>query len=324
MGAIVFYYRWWTSIPILLCPLLLAAAYAFALASLPPFRVTSLNSNTAFLGSIIIGNGINVGLILLARYREERMRGATVENALVTGVWGARVGTLVAAAAASASYGSLAFTEFRGFRQFGFIGGIGMLMSWLTAFLLIPPLVRRLDREDPGPVRAAPIGRSPMDAVARFASQTAPWIVGATAVLAAASAIEASRFDRSRLEHDLSKLRRVDTWESGEGLWGRKMDALLGHYLTPTMLLFDTTEQARTAEASLRDSVDKGPLHPMVARVVSADDVLPVNQGAKLEELRRIRRVLTPRIRSLVPPEKLVGIDRLTFGGADLVPISAA
>ena len=48
--AIVLFYGWGRSIPALFLPLGIAAVYAFALASLPPFGITELNSNTAFLG----------------------------------------------------------------------------------------------------------------------------------------------------------------------------------------------------------------------------------------------------------------------------------
>ena len=156
MAVILLYYRWTRSVLVLFPPLLLATVYAFAIASLPPLGVTELNSNTAFLGSIIIGNGINVGLILLARYREERERGASVDEAIVIGVWGARLGTLAAASAAAVSYASLVVTEFRGFRQFGCIGGVGMLASWATAFLLVPPLLKWLDDGKPIVAEAAP------------------------------------------------------------------------------------------------------------------------------------------------------------------------
>ncbi|MGH7269975.1 MAG: MMPL family transporter, partial [Polyangiaceae bacterium] len=140
IAVIVFYYQWWRSIFILMPPLLLATAYSFALASLPPFCVTELNSNTAFLGSIIVGNGINFGIVLLARFVEERRKGAAVRPALECAVWGARPGTLAAALAAGVSYASLALTDFRGFRQFGIIGGIGMALSWVLAFVLMPSL----------------------------------------------------------------------------------------------------------------------------------------------------------------------------------------
>jgi len=208
VAAIVLYYRWWKSVPVLIPPLLLATVYAFALASLPPINVTELNSNTAFLGSIIVGNGINVGLILLARYREERARGASVDDALVAGVWGARLGTLAAAAAAGVSYASLVLTEFRGFRQFGCIGGIGMLASWVTAFTLVPPLLKWLDTGSAGPTREPRTSSWLVDAVQKLALP----IVVAAAALAVAAAVEVSRFDSSFLEHDFIKRRRADTW----------------------------------------------------------------------------------------------------------------
>ena len=86
--AIVLFYGWMGSVPALFLPLCVAAVGAFALASLPPFNITELNSNTAFLGSIIIGNGINFGIIQLARYVEARRAGQTVEQALALALWG--------------------------------------------------------------------------------------------------------------------------------------------------------------------------------------------------------------------------------------------
>ena len=85
IAVLVLYFRWWRAIPVLFPPLLLATVYAFGLASLPPANVTELNSNTAFLGSIIVGNGINVGIVLLARYREARRQGLGVDEALAVG-----------------------------------------------------------------------------------------------------------------------------------------------------------------------------------------------------------------------------------------------
>jgi predicted RND superfamily exporter protein len=321
IAAIVVYYRWWPSVPVLIPPLFLATVYAFAIASLPPANITELNSNTAFLGSIIVGNGVNVGLVLLARYREERMRGASVQDAIIVGVWGARLGTLAAAAAAGVSYASLVVTEFRGFRQFGYIGGIGMLASWGTAFLLVPPLLRWLDEGKPAPSPAKAQGLV-MRGVVRLVERRAPLIVAVAAAITVASACEATRFDASRLEYDFNKLRRSDTWKSGEGLWGRKMDAILGHYLTPTVVLCATPEQARAVERRVRESVDQGVLRPMVARVVSAEDVLPSGQEAKIDEVEKLRRALTPKIRSLVAPADREKLDKM-LGDERLAPIRA-
>ena len=319
IAVIVLYYEWWRSIVILLPPLLLATVYAFALASLWPLRMTELNTNTAFLGSIIVGNGINFGIVLLARYVEERRRGAAVEEALVLGVWGARIGTLSAALAAGVSYASLALTDFRGFRQFGFIGGIGMIFSWVLAFVLMPPLAAWVDRRPALP----PKRRAMMPLLLGLVKRHPGLIVAAAAVLAAGAAWKVRSFGPDQIETDFSKLRRADTWKSGEGYWGRKMDALLGTYVTPTVLLADGPEQARAIGRALADEKKKPPLDGMIASVRTLDDVVPSDQGPKIALAESIRDDLTPKIRSLLTDDQRRNVDRL-LGNGPLVPITAS
>jgi hypothetical protein len=320
--VIVLYYRWWSSILVLFPPLLLATAYAFAIASLPPGNVTALNSNTAFLGSIIVGNGINVGIVLLARYREARHAGASVDEALVRGVWGAKLGTLAAALAAAVSYASLIVTEFRGFRQFGYIGAAGMVASWITAFVLMPPLIKWIDRE--GTIVAST--RTPHIRVTGYvASFVERWpvpTVCAALLLTIGSVVAVSHFDpATQIEYDLSKLRRVDTWTSGDGYWGHKANELLGRYVTPTVVMSDSVPAASAAEQIIRGSAEHGPLQPMVASVRGVDDVLPSDQSAKLAIVQEIREALTPKIRSLLDENRRKDLDKF-LGPDDLAPVS--
>jgi predicted RND superfamily exporter protein len=334
IAVIVLYYRWWRAVPVLFPPLLLATVYAFGLASLPPANVTALNSNTAFLGSIIVGNGINVGIVLLARYREARRRGLAVDDALAEGVWGARLGTLAAAFAAAVSYASLLLTEFRGFRQFGYIGGAGMVASWVTAFVLLPPLVKWFDgdedvvlhseRTGPGGAVVLRSDRSRRGIMGHVVAVVERWpraIVVVALAMTAVAAFAVTRFDKSTgIEYDLAQLRRIDTWDNGDGYWGRKVNELLGRYPTPTVVLLDSPEQARRAEEMLRASVDHGALSPLVASVRGADDVLPADQEAKLAVVSEIRDALTPKIRSLVAEEERKKLDDF-LGPADMAPI---
>jgi predicted RND superfamily exporter protein len=319
IAVIVFYYEWWRSILILLPPLLLATVYAFALASLWPLRVTELNSNTAFLGSIIVGNGINFGIVLLARYVEERRRGAAVEEALVLGVWGARIGTLSAALAAGVSYASLALTDFRGFRQFGFIGGIGMVLSWVLAFVLMPPLAAWVDRRPDLP----PKRRAMMPPLVGMVKRHPGIIVVVAALLAGGAAWQVRSFGPDQIETDFSKLRRADTWKTGEGYWGRKMDALLGTYVTPTVVLADDREQARAIGDALVREKKQPPLDSMIASVRTLDDVVPLDQGPKIAVAESIRDDLTPKIRASLTDDQRKKVDRL-LGNWPLVPITAS
>jgi hypothetical protein len=321
IAVIVFYYEWWRSIVILLPPLLLATVYAFALASLWPLHVTELNSNTAFLGSIIVGNGINFGIILLARYVEERRRGLSTFESLVAAVWASRIGTLSAALAAGVSYTALIITQFRGFRQFGFIGGIGMVFSWVVAFLLMPPLIAWLDRGDasrpPPKATSSSITTRLAPLLRRFAIPIA--VLGALLTTAAATA--APRFNLTQVELDLSKLRRADTWKNGEGYWGRRMDDLLGEYLTPTVILTDRRDEAQAVAKAVRSAAAMAPLKEMISLVRTADDLLPPDQETKISTVGQIRKDMTPKMRSLVSPERQADIDRL-LGKPDLRPIA--
>jgi predicted RND superfamily exporter protein len=318
VAVIVLYYRWWRSVAVLLAPLLLATVLTFAIASLPPLSISSLNSNTAFLGSIIVGNGINFGIVLLARYLEERRRGGAPGEAMTTAVWGARIGTLSAALAAGASYAALAITDFRGFRQFGFIGLIGMVLCWVTAFVLMPSLATWMDRGTLPRKREGAMG-----AVAHLVARHRRAILVVSALLAVGAAWRVRDFGPDQIETDFSKLRRSDTWKSGEGYWGRRMDALLQTYLTPTVVLADDPEQARAIGQRLAREAKEAPLDAMVASVRTVDDVVPPDQAAKLAVVAQIREDLTPRVMASLTDEQRRMVDRV-LGHGELHPLTAA
>jgi uncharacterized protein len=319
--SIVFFYRWGRSVPVLFLPLGVAVVYAFGLASLPPFGITELNSNTAFLGSIIIGNGINFGIIQLARYVEARRKGADVEEALALALWGTRNGTLAAALAAGAAYASLVAMQFRGFRQFGVIGGLGMLFAWAATYVLMPPLLAWLDKGRVAPKPST--GKPPLTAiVARAVTAYPRTMTVVAAVLTMLAAWQVRGFGRDQLEYDFSKLRRRDTWATGEGYWGRKMDRLLGRYLTPTALLTDNPAEARAIVARLReatgdapgaaDGVKPSPLRDMIASIRTYDDVVPPDEVEKSAEVAAIRKKMTPNVRDGMAARDREKLDRMT------------
>src|SRR5882724_5183932 len=116
LAVIVLYYGRFRSIVILGATLAIGVGWTFGFARL---AIGYLNTSTAFLGSIVAGNGINFGIVMLARYFEERRCGRDAEAALDLAIRGTAHGTSGAALAASIAYGSLMLTDFRGFNQFG-------------------------------------------------------------------------------------------------------------------------------------------------------------------------------------------------------------
>ena len=306
--VILVFFRWWKSVIVLLAPLTLAALYAFALVTLPPASIDGLNSNTAFLASVIVGNGINFGVILLARYVEERRSGLGIQEALVMAVWGARAGTVVAAFAAATAYGSLMLTQFRGFHQFGVIGAVGMVACWAIAFLLSPSLLAWLDRDASsqkgGVHRPLIMGR-----VANLVQRHPIPILLVSALLTVFSIDRVRSIDGSWIEYDFSQLRRSDSRISGEAYWGRRMDELLGRYLTPLVVLTDSPAATERVSAELKASAETGVLKEFVAQVQDAHDVIPLQQPEKLAEMQQIRAIFTPRIRAQLTPEQAQAID---------------
>lgn len=319
--VIVWFYGSFWALPILGLPLVCGALYTFLLAALPPLSIRHLNSNTAFLGSIVVGNGINTGIILLSRFQEERRRGQTVDSALASAVSATWRPTLAAALAASAAYGSLVVTDFRGFNQFGWIGGIGMLSCWVTTQLLVVPLVAYLGKR-----LGAPRARRGPGLAERIASGVlnAPRaVVAVTLVLSAASLFALSTRTSDWMEHDFSKLRRRDSWTNGERYWGQRMDTTLGRYLTPTVILCDTPEQAKTVSARLRALKKRGGAGELIADVRSFGDVLPEERAASAREVERLAKVLTPRLLSELDPDDRRLVERAT-SPRSATPLSAA
>ncbi|HEY0192738.1 MAG TPA: MMPL family transporter, partial [Kofleriaceae bacterium] len=126
--ALAWYYRSALALGALSWSLVTGVVATFAFTELV---IGHLNLATAFLSSIVIGNGINVGILVTSRYMEELRAGRDGVEALAATLRGTVRGTLAAALTAAVAYSSLIITVFRGFRHFGIIGGVGILLCWL-------------------------------------------------------------------------------------------------------------------------------------------------------------------------------------------------
>jgi predicted RND superfamily exporter protein len=213
--VISLYYRSVVSLTYIFFPTLLGVATAFGIAA---FTIGYLNTNTAFLGSIILGNGINFGIILLARYREQRTRQPqeTVADALAIALRTTAKPTLTAALAAAIAYGSLALTKFRGFQQFGEVGGMGMILCWAFTYSYCPALIFLWERiRRPRPERAHTARTRIRIATAIIANPRA--LLAAVGGITLLAAWALAPLLRSPFEYDFSKLRNQQSRKHGAG-----------------------------------------------------------------------------------------------------------
>jgi predicted RND superfamily exporter protein len=290
--VVLLYFRRWAVLGVVTAP---AAFGLFLALSLATVTVKYLNLNTTFLVSIILGNGINSPIIVMARFGEERREGRSVADALLGAMRGTFTGTLTAMVAAAIAYGSLLATTFRGFSQFGLIGGSGMLLVWLATFLLIPPMVILGERLRPGlltPLASwvKPIFGAFGGMIARAPLMFTLLVVGGTALLWK----PVQQYLKDPLEWNFGNLRTESKATPSQRLWSR-MEKLgmgnvgAGRVGNDGVFLVDEPSEAAAVAAAVRKKDADDPTLRMIKEVRTLDSLLPSEQQEKLEILGRIR-----------------------------------
>ncbi|GAB4207309.1 MAG: hypothetical protein OHK0013_24820 [Sandaracinaceae bacterium] len=304
------------------------AAFLLTVTLVPPCLVTFgiaepvvdyLNASSAFLASIVIGNGVNSSIMWLGRYFEERRDGKEPGDALRAAHVGTWAGTLPAALAAALAYGSLMVTDYRGFRDFGFIGALGMVLCWLAAYGVLPPLVLLSERIRPmrfeererklkgvygvlfarlaiGPAGASSSRRP-------FAVLAASLVVTVVSTVAVALAVS-----RDPLEYDFRNLQSVRPPESRVTWVNERVGETVEETRTGSALaiLSPTVEQVPALVAQLEAY---RAAHPDVLGAIrTIDDLVPRDVEAKRELLRDLRRLML-EVRPHLEPARQAEID---------------
>lgn len=319
-ASVWIYNRTWRALLGIGIPLFAGTFVTFGLTEL---LVGHLNSNTAFLGSIVLGNGINIGLILFARFLEERRHGRASLEAMTSAVEHTWLATLTAALAAAVAYGSLLSTDFRGFNQFGLIGFVGLSFSWLFAYAVTPALALAWERRAPFVAPGEPPARPLFTrAVAGIVERAPRLTVGVAVLLTVASVASIAHFGRDPLEYDFRKLRDLGALaEGGPGWWDQRVDALFGDHLTPTVLLAKDVDEAREIAARMEAHRDATP-GSTFGQVLSVAALVPDRQEEKLPLVREIRALATTENLAFLPPDRRMTVEAI-LPPADLAPFGA-
>ncbi|HXI54937.1 MAG TPA: MMPL family transporter [Polyangia bacterium] len=306
--SIALYFRSLRVLPLVAAPALAGTLVAFAAAAL---AFGYLNSSTAFLGSIILGNGINHAIVLLARIREHEPSDPSSEDVLTTAIDGVWRSTLAAALAAAAAYASLTLTSFRGFSQFGLMGAVGSLGCWAATFLILPATWRRFGATTAMKRRHALASACPSPVPRRRGLH---WLVRrhhralllGSLLLTAGAVAGLGHFLGAPFEYDFRKLStRLDS-DSTYRAFDSNMDALFGRWHTPIVLLADQQQQVEPMRRAIRAADNPG--RPFIGQIVTVNDFLPGSldqQQRKLAVLADIRRLAgDPAVEHLSPSQR--------------------
>jgi predicted RND superfamily exporter protein len=284
-----------------------------------------LNVATAFLFSIVAGNGINFGIIWLGRYLEERHAGRTLADAISHALDRTYAATLTAAGAAATAYAALGIGRFRGFRHFAIIGASGMTLCWIVTYALLPAVVVALERWRQRRNRAVrpdtvPFTRFERPFVALVGK--APRVVLATVlslgVVAAVAGVHYLR--RGALEYDMHHLRSdPDTTSDLYRVSHIASTILASGGSAGIIVLTDDARDTPVVARMLRAERDRVPhARRPFEEVHTLDDLVPANQAEHLERIERFARRVArahdrggmddatwEKIRPLLPPPDL-------------------
>ncbi len=330
LAGIVFYYRSPWALFIVAIPAIMGvgAAYAFATATFG-----YVNTPGAFLGAIIVGNGINYPIVLLSRYREFRARGVPKEEARREAVLNAFRAELVGASVASIAYGSLTITQFRGFSQFGTIGFVGMLLVWMAIVPVVPALIVATEwiKEQPLwarlgilivflptapfailellPEKTQRADGSSGPLVRLISRITERWPLAFIVVPLLVTAFFVTKIPKylhDPWEYNFNKLGSISSKKSGgAGEWSNKADEVFRgkQNISGTLILADTPDQVAALEKKILENDRADPQGQLIDEIVTVEHFLPGTadeQKKKLEVLDRMRDRLTPHVLSEV------------------------
>jgi uncharacterized protein len=294
-AALLLYYRSGRLVLAMLWALAVGVAATFAVALA---AIGHLDMMSAFLAAIVVGNGINAGLILVARYLEEVRGGRAPVDAVAPALAGALSGTLAATATAAVAYVSLVVTDFRGFRHFGAIAGIGMVLTWIATFTVLPALLYVLARR--GRIRATPPPAIGVVLARLLPRRHLGVVVAIGALLVAGAAIVTGRYiagdpftkDWRDLQSTTAALRDASALSARIGKALGSLDVITGQAYQVVIAverredLAPLTARIRAADAALP------PDRRWLKDIRSLDDLVPPDQPQKLAVLAEIRALI--------------------------------
>jgi uncharacterized protein len=263
--------------------------------------VGQLNMATGFLFTIIAGNGINPGIIFMARYLEARRKYVGAGGAIGLAHRDTWLPTLTASCAASAAYASLIVTEFRGFRDFGIIGGSGMIICWASTFLFLPPMLVIAEKVSPltegkggffGLLPRATAGGTRFGIPVAMLVSRAPRfaaIIGLVVTVVAA-VVTVGWIQADPMEYDLKALRTDMSARAEEDRLARAANDITGFVGYDGMaILTDRPDQVPLLVAALERKRDEAPPDEKPFKSVhTLQELVPADQAAKIPLLRDI------------------------------------
>ncbi|MGF6771854.1 hopanoid biosynthesis associated RND transporter like protein HpnN [Paraburkholderia sp. GAS199] len=243
------------------------------------FMVSAFNMISVAFMVLFVGLGVDFGVQVTVKYREERFDNDDLVTAVVNTARSIGARLRLAAFAVALSFFSFIPTAYRGVSELGKIAGVGMVVAYLTSVTLLPALICVLR---PGKERSAP-GFSKLAAVDEFLDRNRkPMLaVAAIVIVGALPLLLHLRFDFNPLH-----LKDPHT-ESMATLLALRDSPETG--VNNVRVMANSLSEADAIAARLARL-------PQVGRTITLTTFLPSDQPQKLAAIANAAQVLTPAL----------------------------
>ena len=300
LGVLGLYFWSFRLVLLIVANLLIAVLWTFGLTQL---HIGYLNTQTAFLGSLVVGTGINYGIIFISRYLENRRSRMRAQDAIVDSIANTSISTLIASSTTAVSFVSLLVAENKGLSQFGYIGGIGVVCCWIAAYSLLPLWLYQWDLRRPQGKVNNPLGSillRPTMWIGDFFTRRAYSIGLVLVVLCLAGIGGFKHLAQDPLEYNFDNLRNKVSLESGTAALEARIKGVFPTSLTPSLVMMDSLDQARELCHAVRKIASELPSSKNVIQsCMSVYEMLPNAQSdneAHRKKMLELKSLLSNRL----------------------------
>ncbi|HEU5073375.1 MAG TPA: MMPL family transporter, partial [Polyangiaceae bacterium] len=230
-----------------------------------------LNLVTSSFMSVLMGLGIDFGVHILLRYKEERGAGHAVHPALGAALRATGPAIVAGGGTTLFAFLTTTVTEFAAFRALGIITAVGLLVMLACAFLLVPPLVPLLA----GQRNVSPREMPGVSRLANWVARRARWVLAGTVLatlLTAASLASGLPSFNGRYFDFLPK--QTESYRALQIIQRAGTPPAEAHFVAASF------EEARRLTEALRG-------RPEVSFVQSPSDLLPPETPERLRRLQQ-------------------------------------
>lgn len=275
--------------------------------------VKSLNTVSSVFVIVLMGIGIEYGIALLSRYREERGRGRGSEEAFVNALRSTGKGIITGALTTAGAFFALAFSDFKAMHDMGIVLGMGVLCALVSALFVLPAMMTLKERFFPYKSGEASTESRIMRRLGGVVSRQSTIFVVTGLLITIGFAVSASFMG---FESDVRKIqpRGMEVTEAEE-----KLAEDFGMVSNFVIVLSNNEAAMREITEELTPQTEEEALESSISSVESLATVVPSDQLTKLVYMSRIKNKiekLNPEWLDFVPEEMLSILENI---GSDLL-----